>query len=89
MRAEISSFSRTGNTLAVARGIAGEIEGRRISIPREMKGDSVDPKADVVGIVFPVFGAGVPLIIKRFVEKMVDLDRKYILGICTYGDYRC
>jgi flavodoxin len=89
MRAEISSFSATGNALAAARGIAGEIEGRLISIPREMKGDSVNLKADVVGIVFPVYRGGVPLITKRFVEKMADLDQKYMLGNWTNGDCRC
>ena len=95
-RAEIYYFSGTGNSLAVARDIAGKIGGRLVSIPSIMKVSEAAPSimdseyittgADVMGVVFPVYHKSIPLILKRFIEKMENLDEKYIFGVCTYGD---
>jgi ferredoxin/NAD(P)H-dependent FMN reductase len=105
-RIEIYYFSGTGNSLAVARDIAGKTGGRLVSIPSSMKGSEAAPSntkgseaapsmmdserittdADVMGVIFPVYHKSIPLILKRFVEKMERLDKKYIFGVCTYGD---
>jgi ferredoxin len=39
-----------------------------------------------VGIVFPVYHKGLPLIVSRFVQKLSSLEQKYVFGVCTYGD---
>jgi ferredoxin len=82
-------FSGTGNSLVVAKDIAEEIDGKLISISSMMKEESVEPEADVMGLVFPVFYAtndcGIPLIVERFIRKLENLGSKYIFAVCTCG----
>jgi ferredoxin/flavodoxin len=85
MRAEIYYFTGTGNSLAVARDIAKEINGELISIPSVIDNDRIKTDADVIGIVFPVYMWGMPLIIERFVKKIENLNGKYIFAVATYG----
>lgn len=86
MTAKLYYFSGTGNSLAVARDIAGKIGGSLVSIPSMMDSGGVTSDADVVGLVFPVYHKSVPAIIRRFIGKMRGLEEKYIFAVCTYGD---
>lgn len=86
MTTEIYYFTGTGNSLAVARDVAGRIGGDLIPIPAVMDRESVTGDADALGLVFPVYHKGIPLILKRFVERMEGLDGRYLFGVCTYGD---
>ncbi len=86
MSAEIYYFSGSGNSLAMARGIAEKMDARLLSISSVMDAESITSGADVMGIVFPVYHKGSPLILKRFVEKLEHLEKKYIFGVGTYGD---
>ena len=86
MTTEIYYFSGTGNSLVVARDIAGKTNGKLISIPSVMDKETITTDADVIGIVFPVYHAifdGMPLIIERFARKMDNIDSKYIFAVCT------
>jgi len=85
-RTEIYYFSGTGNSLVVARDIAGKTGGRLLSIPDVMDSESISIDADAMGVVFPVYHKSIPLILKRFVERLENLDKTYIFGVCTYGD---
>lgn len=88
MSTEIYYFSGTGNSLAVARDIARKTNGKLIPIPSIMDKERIKTDADVIGIVFPVYYepyGGVPLIVRRFVSKLQNIDSKYIFAICTYG----
>ena len=89
MTTEIYYFSGTGNSLVVARDIAKKINGKLIAISSVIKEESVEPEADVIGIIFPVYYAtndcGIPLIIARFVKKLKSLRSKYIFAVCTHG----
>lgn len=89
MSTEIYYFSGTGNSLAVARDISGKANGKLISIPAVMDKESIKTDAGVIGMVFPVYHGDIPFIIRRFVTKMNSLDKKYIFGVCTYGDSPC
>lgn len=86
MSVEIYYFSGTGNSLAVARDIAANLEGRCLSIPSLMEREPICVEAEVLGFVFPVYHKSIPLILKRFVEKLADLDKKYLFSVSTYGD---
>jgi ferredoxin/flavodoxin len=79
-------FSGTGNSLAVARSLAERIAARPVSISRAMAHDVVVPDADAIGLVFPVYHKSIPLIIKRFVEKLRIRDDAYVFAVCTCGD---
>ncbi|PVX23621.1 MAG: hypothetical protein CW716_11760, partial [Candidatus Bathyarchaeum sp.] len=82
-------FSASGNSLALARDIAERINGKVVPIPAVISKETIEPKADVIGIVFPVYyasnGYGIPLIIERFVNKLEVLDSKYIFAVCTHS----
>ena len=83
---EIYYFSGTGNSLAVARGIAEGTGATLVSIPSVIDRQRIPVAADAMGMVFPVYHKSIPLILKRFVEKLEGLDGKYIFAIYTCGD---
>jgi ferredoxin len=89
MTAEVYYFSGTGNSLYTAGEIARRINGKLISIPQVMADAHMEPEAEVVGIVFPVYYAtndcGIPLIIARFVRQLQNLNSKYVFAVCTCG----
>jgi ferredoxin len=86
---EIYYFSGTGNSLVVARDIAGKTYGKLVSIPSVINEDRIKLETDVIGLVFPVYYAtndcGIPLIVGRFVRKLENLNSKYIFAVCTCG----
>jgi Pyruvate/2-oxoacid:ferredoxin oxidoreductase delta subunit/flavodoxin len=86
MTTEIYYFSGTGNSLAVARDVADEIDARLLSIPSMMDRGWVTSDTDAMGLVFPVYHKSIPLILKRFIDKMEGLAGKYVFAVCTYGD---
>jgi len=88
MNTEIYYFSGTGNSLAVARSIAEKIRGRLIAIPSMMNQENIFIEADTMGLAFPVYHKSIPLILKRFVEKLTNLDKKYIFAVSTYSSER-
>jgi len=84
-KAAVYYFSGTGNSLIVARDIAGKINGKLIPVTSVIDNEIIKTDADMIGIIFPVYNQGIPFIIKRLVDKMDNLDQKYIFGICTCG----
>ena len=74
-------FTATGNCLYAAKRIGGKL----LSIPQVMRGDGFTFEDDVIGIVFPCYGFGMPHIVKRFLEKAV-LRADYIFAVTTYGN---
>ncbi len=83
-------FSGTGNSLALARDIAGKMNGELVSISAVIDQGSIVTDADVIGIVFPVYFAtndngGIPLIVGRFIRKLDNIGSKYIFAICTHS----
>lgn len=86
MKAKIYYFTGSGNSLAVARNLAGKLEAGLISIPSVMSRTSLEPDTEVMGLVFPVYHQGLPVIVKRFIGKLSKLSGVYIFALCTYGD---
>ena len=85
MKAILYYFSSTGNTLAIARDLAQEMGGADIvPIVKAIKGGA-DTTHDVVGIIFPVYMFGLPLIVADFIRKMVVPKGAYIFAIANYG----
>lgn len=87
MKTSLFFFSSTGNSLIVAKDIAAKLPETQIfSIPRIID-QEIDLNVDNVGIVFPVYFAGVPRIVNHFLEK-IDLSKaKYVFAICTCGGF--
>lgn len=74
-------FSATGNSLAVAKQIGGNL----ISIPQVIDGPETHYKDDVIGIVFPIFCLTMPKMVSAFLSK-VTLEADYTFAIGTYGN---
>ncbi len=85
MSMEIYYFSGTGNSLAIARDIAEKSGADLIPIASLKDRKQIATQADVIGIIFPVYYGELPIIVKEFAEKLVNLKRKYIFSVCTYG----
>jgi ferredoxin len=80
-------FSGTGNSLSAAKKIA-EVLGDSTLVPiasfQDVKGD-ITPGADRVGIVCPVYDAGLPRIVAEFAGRL-DLSRAVsTFGVITLG----
>ncbi len=85
MKTIIYYFSGTGNSLMIARSLAEAIGGAEVvSIPSVIGQEKIAPQADNVGIVFPVYMFGAPLMVSKFIKKLEAQD-KYIFAIANYG----
>lgn len=78
-------FTATGNSLYVARELAGE-SGQLLSIPQIIKGEQLDFEADEIGFVFPDYAASAPLMVREFVSK-AHFKAQYIFSVITFGNF--
>ena len=85
MKTKIYYFSSTGNSLAVARGLAGGLGGvELVPIPNAMNGQG-DGEVSGLGFVFPVYAWGLPLIVAEFVRGLRPEGKPYIFAVATCG----
>lgn len=78
---KIFYYTGTGNSLAVAKQIGGEL----ISIPKIMNSSNLNFEADVIGIVFPIYSLEAPKKVQEFLKK-AKLKAEYLFAIGTYGN---
>jgi len=86
MKTILYYFTGTGNSLAAAKKIAaalGDCELVPIASLKDRAGKIV-PAADRVGIVCPVYDAGLPVIVKEFAERLDIGAVPYVFGIITF-----
>ena len=89
MKTIIYYFTGTGNSLAAAKKIAAGLDDCRL-VPvaslQDTEGDIL-PEADRVGIVCPVYFAGLPLMVASFAGRL-DLSRsQYTFSVVTLGGF--
>jgi ferredoxin len=87
MKTIIYYFTGTGNSLAVAKKIAAALKDSEL-VPIALLKDTpgrIVPAADRVGIVSPVYDAGLPVIVKDFAERLDIGAVPYTFGIITLG----
>ncbi|MCL1948175.1 MAG: EFR1 family ferrodoxin [Turicibacter sp.] len=80
---KIFYFTGTGNCLAVAKLIGGEL----ISIPQAIHQPDLVFKDDAIGFIFPTYGLSAPNIVLDFFEK-ARFEADYVFAIGTYGNYQ-
>ncbi|MBU7032532.1 MAG: 4Fe-4S dicluster domain-containing protein [Theionarchaea archaeon] len=85
MDAIIYYFSGTGNSFAVAKDIAENIDAQMISIPAIIGGKQVKITGGIVGIVFPDYHSSLSTIVKRFLNTIDLPNNQYVFAVCTYG----
>ena len=73
-------FTGTGNSLYVARALDTEI----ISIPQIRKQERLEFTAEQIGIVCPIYGHEMPLMVKEFLKK-ATFHTEYFYFVLTYG----
>lgn len=81
MSMKILYFTATGNSLAVAKKIGGEL----ISISQALKNEQYDYEDDVIGFVFPTYCCYPPKIVRDFLAK-ARLKADYLFAVATYGN---
>jgi len=84
-RTEVYYFSGTGNSLVLAKLVAERLGGELIPIASVIDREKIELTADVIGIVFPVYYADTPNIVRRFAEKLENTEETYIFAISNYG----
>jgi len=85
MTAAIYYFSATGNSLAVAKDLVKGLDGAQIiPMTKALKND-FEQLFDVVGIVYPVYMFGLPLIVADFLKQIKVKEQAYIFTVATLG----
>ncbi len=79
-------FSGTGNSLAVAREIAGGLSGASLVPIAAHRGRSVKASG-TVGIVCPVYFYGLPLVVRDFVHRLDVRQADYVFVVLTSGGF--
>lgn len=82
---DIYYFTGSGNSLAVSRRLSGLLNEKcRINMIRDLvDSDVVEPDADCVGIIFPVYAWSMPKIVRRFVRRLSIPHGTYVFGLYT------
>lgn len=87
MKTVIYYFTGTGNTLAAARLLAAELGNTKlIPLRQAIHYGAVAPKADAIGIAFPVHFLSMPEIVRKFVFGILFQDDPFIFGLATCGE---
>lgn len=85
MGTAIYYFSATGNSLTVAKDLAANLgEAKLIPITKAIK-DLSSQNFDIVGIVYPVYMFGLPLIVADFFKQIKLKPQTYIFEVATLG----
>ncbi|GHT66946.1 4Fe-4S ferredoxin [Spirochaetia bacterium] len=78
-------FSGTGNTYWSAKKLAQRIgDAVIVSISREIKQPEIRVEADAVVFMFPAYAYGVPVMVRRFLEK-AEIRAGYLAALVSYG----
>ncbi len=85
MKTTLFYFTGTGNSLKVARDLAGELGDTEIvNIAKAIDGELAG-SYDRIGLVYPVYMFTLPLIVKRFIKKLANVKAKYIFAVANCG----
>ena len=84
-RTEIAYFTGTGNSLMVARYVAGKLEGDLVPAIQAVGRPRREPEADTIGVVFPIYDFRPPRCILEYLETVPNIESKYTFAICTHG----
>ncbi len=83
MRTTLFYFTGTGNCLKVARDLAKELGPTDLVNIAKIIETVPDLSADRIGIIYPVYALGMPLIVTEFVKKLKADKNKYFFVIVT------
>lgn len=86
MDSVIYYFSGTGNSLKVAKDIASKLGNTDLI---KIHSNTTDYESNIsykkVGIVFPVYYYGLPIVVQKFVKNLKLDSSAYVYGVATCG----
>ncbi|MBK5242576.1 EFR1 family ferrodoxin [Clostridium sp.] len=85
MKTIIYYFSGTGNSLKVAKDISAQLKDTEIIQICEDNMEINNTISNKIGIIFPVYVSGMPLLVKEFIEKIKIPKEAYIYTVVTFG----
>jgi ferredoxin len=89
MKTKLYFFTGTGNSLKISRDLAAKLgETEIIPIAKVVNSEKIEIDSDFAGIVFPVYMWGMPLIVKRFAEKISVSPNTYLFSVINYGGWQ-
>ncbi len=81
-------FTGTGNSLVAARRLAKGLMGPPpIPMVKYLDVKEVRPKADTIGLVYPVHHWGPPDLVLRFARRLRAPHGTYVFAVATYGGH--
>lgn len=81
-------FTGTGNSLKIAKDLAGNLKDTKIlQICKRTVEAFEDTRSDKIGFVFPVYFRGLPHLVRRFIENMPINRDTYYFAVANYGGY--
>lgn len=88
MKSVLYYFTGTGNSLKIAKDLAAQLgDAEIIPIAKVIDQPTISPAADRVGIIFPVYMWGLPLIVANFARKLQVPRLTYVFAITNYGGF--
>lgn len=89
MKTTLFYFTGTGNSLKIARGLAAALgDTEVVAIKSVMGQEAVTADSENVGIVFPVYMWGLPVIVKRFALRLNVKPDQYLFAVTNYGGWQ-
>ena len=86
MKSTIYYFSATGNSLEIARQISKGLDDCTIkSMTTPLPKEPVGGSNEIIGFVFPVYYIGLPILVKKFVEKLNILPGTYCFAVTNFA----
>jgi flavodoxin/ferredoxin len=85
MNATIYYFTGTGNSLKIAKDLKNELNDAQIVQICKNNMGTPNTDSDKIGVVFPVYFRGLPMMVKKFVENLQINHEVYIFSVATYG----
>jgi ferredoxin len=82
---EVYYFTGTGNSLVIAKRLSEGLNAKLTPMTPLLKGSLIETDAQAIGLVFPIYGQKAPKFVTSFVEKLPNLDSKYVFAVATYG----
>lgn len=86
MKTIIYYFSGTGNSLVIARDLALELGKAEVKpLAKAINQEKILPDAERIGLVYPVYAGGPPLIVSEFAKKLELNKNQYLFLVTNYG----
>lgn len=78
-------FSGTGNSLAVARNIAGNLtDALVVPMLKSDAGKSIDTDTERIGLVYPIYMNTVPRAVVKFIKTLRYTPGQYVFAVATH-----